>query len=280
MNRFIQFTIPTALLLFFGSCSVQDHLPPDSTQRCKVVEEVLQSNNSFGPESIDIDGNKVNIGVYGHYFYEYDDQGRISKFTSAPVENSLINFYTDRYEYLPNQLNKYRTFLPGGTSEFKIPLPLNEQGTIISNNDYKHEYNTEGFLVKTTYPYQSLSDWRMYDDGVDEYTVENGNIVKLKITRPGYDFIETTLYEYDLSKPNLPSRFGANGKASKNLLIRETTYWGIDKSKGYREFESRYLFDGNGQVTRQIILDYSYNEKGENRSRNSIRVIDYSITCK
>ncbi|WP_421825818.1 hypothetical protein [Larkinella sp.] len=276
---FTRFAIPGTFLFLFGSCSVQDHLVPATSQHCKVVDIVYQSStiNLKNPdENLEIDGQKVEIGIYAHEQYEYDDQGRVTKVSYLPTPTQLKDIRTDRYEYPPNQVVHTITY-PNGT-ESKSTVTVNEHGnTVTPTSSYQYEYNSEGFIVKSTFPYS----WnkQSFGDGVAEYSIENGNIVKYTTFQPQSGLKSTTLYEYDLSRPNLPSIYWFNSKESTNLLTKITLYYGSSPSEGYKVFEYRYTFDSNGQVNRKIEVGYDYAADGA-KSRTSVQVIDYTVNCQ
>ncbi len=227
-------------------------------------------------ENLEIDGQKIEIGIYAHEQYEYDDQGRVTKVSYLPTPTQLKDVRTDRYEYPANQIVHSITY-PNG-SESKSTATVNEHGnTVNPTSSYQYEYNSDGFIVKSTFPYS----WnkQSFGDGVAEYTIENGNIVKYTTYQPQSGLKSTTLYEYDLSKPNLPSIYWFAVKKSKNLLTRMTLYYGSSPANGSFLFEYHYTFDSNGQVKRQVEVDYTYAANGS-KSRTSVQVIDYTINCK
>lgn len=276
---FTRFAIPGTFLFLFGSCSVQDHLVPATSQQCKIADMVYQSSTidlKNPKENLEIDGQKIEIGIYAHEQYEYDDQGRVTKVSYLPTPTQLKDVRTDRYEYPANQIVHSITY-PNG-SESKSTTTVNEHGnTVNPTSSYQYEYNSDGFIVKSTFPYS----WnkQSFGDGVAEYTIENGNIVKYTTYQPQSGLKSTTLYEYDLSKPNLPSIYWFAVKKSKNLLTRTTLYYGSSPANGSFLFEYHYTFDSNGQVKRQVEVDYTYAANGS-KSRTSVQVIDYTINCK
>jgi hypothetical protein len=277
MNRLIQFTIPTAFLLFFGSCSVQDHLIPVTS--CHIIDAVFQNASILGgspqnpTETLDIDGMKVPIGITGHQQFEYDNQGRVSRIVSVPVPEALEKGRTDTFEYATNQVIQTLTF-PDGTKD-QSTIKLNKYGSWdLSANTY----DADGFVIRTKVAYSTGKEW--FEDGVDEYTIEGGNITKFISSRPKNGSTSTTLYEYDLSKPNLPVIYSFYARNSKNLLTKITGYQGPIGASYRNEQEYRYLFDKNGQVQRRIEISNSYTTDGTKYLPTRYAVTDYTITCQ
>ncbi|GAB3892252.1 hypothetical protein GCM10028803_04880 [Larkinella knui] len=246
---------------------------------CHIIEEVYQNASILGgppkspTETLDIDGIKVPIGITDHRQYEYDNQGRVSRVVFVPVPEALVKGRTDTFEYATNQVIQTIT-LPDGTKE-KSTFKLNEFGSWdLSANTY----DADGFVIRTKVAYSTGKEW--FEDGVDEYTIEGGNIIKSISTRPQNGFTFTTLYEYDLSKPNVPVIYSFYARTSKNLPTKIISYQGPIGASYRSEQEYRYVFDQNGQVKRRIEISNSYTTDGTKYLPTRYVVTDYTITCQ
>lgn len=252
-------------------------------QSCRITEVTELGSSIFAQppanpiETLDIDGKKLTLGLLRQDQYEYDGQGRVNRVITKAVPTAAVEGRTVTFEYPPNQVTETQ-FYPNG-QESKTTYTVNEYGnTLLLTSGYKFEFNSDGFIIKTKYAYSTGKDWA--EDGVDENTIENGNIVKTTTSQPQKGRYSTSLYEYDLTKPNLPVIYWFYTKTSKNLLTKATHYQGKIGSTDYIIVNFRYLFDKTGQVSRRITITSSYNAANQKVGENTYTVTDFKVSCQ
>ncbi|MGM9507099.1 hypothetical protein ACS5NO_05215 [Larkinella sp. GY13] len=260
MKLFTQSCLLVAsFILLFISCTVQDHLQPSSVyQNCRL--SVVSRNNAaklLPGEDIKVgdlhyaatiydagkpfivreitveDGKTYAIGGSPYdLIYEYDANGKVLK----TEDNTPSDKYTTYYEYLPNQINTRETAFKR-SNDILTTHTLNNQG-LVTNTSF--EYGA--FVASTpTYDENGYVVERKNSSGESiKYTIKNGNTIKKEFAGA------STVYEYDLSRPNLPNPLPFFGKENRNLLVKEST------STETSHIEYKYLFDNDGRVKRMI----------------------------
>ncbi|KAA9349247.1 hypothetical protein [Larkinella humicola] len=228
--------------------------------------------------ALEIDGKQVEFGLFRHEEFSYDSEGRLSQITTLPVPFSPNDGKTDRYEYQPNQVIRYFSYT--GTLEEKTVYTPDQFGNIYPPRNA--EYDSDGFIVKNTYVYSTGKE--AFTDGTDEYTIENGNIVKHIRIVPQLNRRQVTLFEYDLSKPNLPQIRNFEPRQSKNLPTQIITYWtftGQTESNPYNVVSYRYTFDESSQIKRVVAVGDTYSGTGQKiAGSTSYSFVDYKISCQ
>ncbi|MVM40752.1 hypothetical protein GO730_28780 [Spirosoma sp. HMF3257] len=124
--------------------------------------------------------------------YEYDDQKRIVNYQGT--DHTYSGDFAGTYTYTAQTVTLYSNRVP------MTPYGLNAQGYIDAGNTY----DQNGHLIAAK---------------SSESIIVNDNIIQTTITSPPAQ----TMYEYDLTKPNLPDPFeNLYGKPSYNLPTQET----------------------------------------------------------
>ncbi|RRA99218.1 hypothetical protein EHT25_30130 [Larkinella rosea] len=202
-------------------------------------------------ETVMLDGQTIKIGKTATDVYKFDEQNRIIE-SSWATYNYGGNGGKEKFEYTADQVIITSTHL--GMDNGVHPLPLNKQGLLLWDG---LKYDAEGFLIEKVEGNDTIT-----------YTIENGNIVReeRKTTLP-VARTYVSLYEYDLTKPNLPNSHPYSGKVSKNLLVKVTTTDGTNMTGSY---SYSYLFDESKGLTR----------KYQKLSNGYYVVYDYTITCR
>ncbi|RRB02040.1 hypothetical protein [Larkinella rosea] len=201
-------------------------------------------------EQVMLDGQSILIGKVSSNVYKFDEQNRLIESNWSTYDRGG-NGGQDLFEYTADQLIITSTHL--GMDNGVHPVPLNKQG--LSSGD-GIKYDAEGFLIE-----------KVEGEYTTTYTIENGNIVReeRKSTLPNSK-VYVTLYEYDLTKPNLPNSHPYSGKVSKNLPVKVTNSDGVTTNS----YSYSYLFDESKGLTRRY----------QKYSNGQYSVIDYSITCR
>lgn len=255
MNHFTRMTIFTAsLALLLDGCSLQDHQPSSQNPNCQVLMLSIENKSSGTDaynrnEQVMLDGQPILIGKVSSNTYKFDEQNRLTE-SSWETYDRGGNGGREKYGYTPTQVTDTSYHL--GDKQLHT-FALNEQGLIAWNG---LTYNADGFLIE-----------KVDGDYTTTYTIENGNIVReeQKSTLPNSK-IYVTLYEYDLSRPNLPNSHPFSGKVSRNLPIKVTNSDGTTTSS----YSYSYIFDESKGLTRRY----------QKYSNGRYSVVDYTVTCR
>ncbi|WP_128544813.1 hypothetical protein [Larkinella soli] len=268
--------LPLGFIVFFGSCSVQDHVNPNEPASCRmslrlsalaslllppgqtvaVGEQALSDVSGYFEvrEIIQVDGRSYAVGwksdVYrigaedSNTSYEYDAQGRVKK-TVQHLKRPSWDITTE-YEYFPTEVKLTvtddRHIYPVPPVYTKI-LPLNAQGYVIDTNV---TYNAEGYVIRR---------------GPITYEIENGNVVKGEGLR----------YEYDLSRPNpVPDPITIYGRPNRNLRTRAYP----DPANPPAEYGHHYIYYPNGRLKYEI-----FTSKYPDQERVGIQINGYEWAC-
>lgn len=277
--------LTASLLILFESCSVQDHLVPESKpdpyNNFVIMEEediaiVLVPPGSslqvgdehpgkrgFGPqygkvnEIIEIDGQKYALaqgGDWSHNYY-YDAGGKIIKDESRSRFQKGVPTY--EYAYSPGKIIQ-RYQIVGLTSSHTTTYDLNAQGIIPANDVI---YDSEGYEIERNMHYNGG-----VPSGYKKTTVLNGNAVRVETKDNNGEYVTTN--EFDLTKPNLPNLLPFAGKKDRNLIIKSTVVYNPATAANYSfpkllTTEYRYTFDIVHKVMVKIwISTYEDGSKG------------------
>ncbi|GAB3904598.1 hypothetical protein GCM10028803_34250 [Larkinella knui] len=197
-----------------------------------------------------LDGETVKIGKSASDVYKFDEQNRLIQYNWSTFSFGG-NGGQEIFAYTADQLIDTSTHL--GFDKQVHAFPLNKQG-LLGRDGLK--YNEEGFLVE-----------EVDGDYTTTYTIENGNMVRkeTKSTYPNSP-VYVTIYEYDLTKPNLPNPFPYRGKSSRNLPVKVISSDGTSTSSS----TYKYIFDESGTRTRRY----------QKVANGQYSVVDYTITCR
>ena len=254
MKTAILFLLPIAVLL---SCKepqkdVTPTNPSSGSQTPPVVERVVKlgpvvqitgySVDPNGDKTFILNGSQLKVGWTRLTNYEYDDQNRLAgERSTASYDRNWWEGYS--YQYAPDLNTRYQN---SENKEFLNTLFLNEQGYLKGNSGPgEYIYNADGYLISYNGNGQQ-----------DTYTIENGNIVAKKtVYRTGG--VQYNTYEYDLTKPGIPSPFTYRGKPSQNLLIKQTLVSTDMGSPGYSQttvFTYYHHFDPQNRPIREFLV--------------------------
>ena len=287
--------VSLALCLLASSCI--DHREQPSVQSCRIVRESVKfslSSSSSTPveETVAVDASAYGLSTAQPFnfgsanqirTYSYNNQGQVLQQNTAINANSTPTEVIN-YQYTGSTLRAQTT----GTSPGVIDYLLNGQGLITSTADGRntYTYNADGYLIEKTEFISSVGSTQK-----TTYTIENGNIVKLNTTGPGFTL--TTVFTYDLSKPNLPTIRLYEGRQSRNLLIKSVQdYADTNLGSPGRPFRSNftttyaYTYDAQGRVSRRVGLTaYSSASNGAepplaNAAGLTVNVVDYTYSCQ
>ncbi|RAK00516.1 YD repeat-containing protein [Larkinella arboricola] len=281
MQTLIRYFLPACFILLFGSCTVQDHLPPSESSPCRISLRLSSLNYhaiqpgetvtlgaqvegwNFTPFIVrdiqEINGISYAIGWKDETYrigaeesntsYEYDAQGRVIK-TVNRLKRPTADI-TNEYTYTsPTRIDLKYT-----PNYFHYPVPpsyndsytLNSQGMVIDRNV---TYDAEGYVIRR---------------GPSRYTIENGNLVRAD------EGGNITLYEYDLTRPNpVPDPVTFFGKSDRNLRTdMHVIIPGVQM-----EFDLYYIYD-NARRLKYQIQRYSYADD----PRIRLQINGYEWTC-
>lgn len=193
--------------------------------------------------------------------FEYDNVGRVTKITTNP------NFY-EKYNYVSDTMILVQSY----NNEYNYStdtLLLDSRGLVVADNHKRtFEYNTEGYLVKST----TMSD----PVTLSNYEVWDGNI--LGSTEHQYYLTDTTeiqfvyTHEYLTTASNTIGIENAGkpfyGKQNKNLVSKTHLKRIYSDSDLEYDFTYSYQFDRYHRVTRQtqdnspvsLYTVYTYND--------------------
>ncbi|GAB3936083.1 hypothetical protein [Larkinella terrae] len=245
----------TAFSLALSACSVQDHLRPE-TEKCRISTFSVTTKSTDLPygsydEILEMDGNQTKFEYVSNRDYSFDEEGRVIKVTGFASRSAIA----ETYQYLPE------VFKVINWDKTETTFPRNEQGYQVRPG---YVYNSEGYLIQT----ETSGELR-------KYTYVGGNLVKEELFNNSSATPKSvTVYEYDLSKPNLPDESTFTGKKSRNLPTKMTIT--EFPSISSRTLAFSYLFDEKGQVKRRISIFVT------DSSRSPYQLDDYlyTFTCQ
>jgi hypothetical protein len=277
MQIFSRYFLPACFILIFGSCSVQDHLAPETPQ-CRVSFVLNRLDTYLIPPGETVTIGQEVIGISGSYFkvseildlngqlyaisgkdplyrtgpeesnssYEYDSQGRVSKAIYRSRRPTAT--ITKEYEYVsPTELKITETPDYG---HFPVPpsyttsYALNSLGLVI---DPTVTFDAEGYVIR---------------QGSTTYTISNGNNIGTSTER----------FDFDITKPNpIPNPLPFYGKANKNMRTDIVAL----NSEIKVEYEIKYIFDDQGNLKYDILLINYPDEETPVR----VHINGYEWTC-
>jgi hypothetical protein len=206
-------------------------------------------------ETLVIDGQQLKIGESSTITYTFDKQNR-------PIEDvySAHGFSdyngSETFEYGSKKVT-VKTKNPSGVIS-EVTFPLNDEGLLVGA-----KYNADGLVTE-----ESTDSYRTTN------TIENGNIVR-KETRDitNHSLFSVVVYDYDLTRLNLPNVAPYKGKSSRNLPVKETRLSYNETPQPMTTiYEYIYTFDSLGRPTRR------YNKFGDGIGK--YEVVDYDYTCR
>lgn len=201
-----------------------------------VVQISGYSVDPNGDKTFLLNGNQLRVVWTRTTNYDYDEQNRLTGEKSvASYDRNWWEGYS--YQYAPDLNTRYQN---SENKEFLNTLLLNEQGYLKGNSGPgEYIYNAEGYLISYNGNGQE-----------DTYTIENGNVIARKtVYRNGS--VQYNTYEYDLTKPGIPSPFTYRGKPSHNLLIKQTL---ADSISSTTVFTYYYHFDSQNRPIREFVV--------------------------
>ncbi len=281
----------TILLLWTGLIACTDHqIPIQPGSTCRVTQNVYKTTAPVLPfsENLDYAGSTYRLGINDIQKYQYDQQGRVSQ---AVVEFSISPQQANRssmYDYLPDQIRETRSVGSGATNRLII-YTLNSQGYVVSGNGAVYQYDSNGYLTSNKAGNVTIV-----------YTIENGNVVKTEETLNTLTgtILNSTLYEYDLSKSSFSAALGTPyflvsseyqpiaayfGKPSQNLLVKKTTNTTNTPTNGTIANSTSaaqyiYFYNEQGNIKR-VLTDISYTINGTPAPPNFLSVNDFDYEC-
>lgn len=275
-----RYSLVVAGLLTLLTDACTDHRDfPQPYATCRLVSEMIKRSANGLPanETIAFEGRSFGVAPNNTLTYRYDEQGRLTDFGDAYAQNAADNNVTFTYEYGPGRLTE--TKRGPGSAGGVTPFTLNAQGLITQNQnrpDQTYSYDDLGYLTGATN--EPLTN----ENSVSTHTIENGNLVRSTRTTPTQASV--IVYEYDLTRPNLPNPFGFRGTASRNLPLKETGTFTFTPG-GSSSFSTRvvttyrYVFDQQGRVSRRLRYSVLTDPDGNVASENML-VSDFSYLCR
>lgn len=288
MKRNLTFTV---LMLWTGLISCTDHqIPIQPGSTCRVTQNVYKTTAPVLPfsENLNYAGSTYRLGVNDTQKYQYNQQGLV---TQAMIEFSISPQQANRlstYEYLTNQIRENRS-VGSSTNNRLIIYALNSQGYVASGNGAVYQYDANGYLISNKAGNATII-----------YTIENGNVIKTEETlnTPNGTILNSTLYEYDLSKSSFSAALGTPyflisseyqpiaiyfGKPSQNLLVKKTTNTTNTPTNGTisnSTSASQYIYYYNDQGNiKRVLTDISYTINGKPAPPNFLSVNDFDYEC-
>ncbi|UHG89322.1 hypothetical protein [Spirosoma oryzicola] len=194
--------------------------------------------NTTGGKTVMLNGKEIRLGGGLKNEYGYDTQKRLTqeKTTNATWWKQLS------YEYTPDLVQRY---LDSDRKDYLNTLLLNTSGFLKGNQEAgEYVYDSEGYLIRYTGNGQQ-----------DTYTIKNGNVVA-KETVYNSGLVQKNTYEYDLTKPSIPSPLTFRGKQTQNLVTKQTmvSTTGNVAASEMTVFSFYYDFDQQGRAIREFIV--------------------------
>lgn len=253
----------TSILLVISSAILTACSNPENTiipassgsQTSSVVESgkaevsklspIIQITNYYavnnGESSVTLNGRQLTMSWQLKNSYAYDSQHRLIRQTTTARNNS--NWWEElSYQYTPDLTQRYRN---SENKDMLNILLLNERGYIKGNEDPdEYVYNEDGYLIR----YRG-------NNQQDTYTIKDGNVVARE-TVFNSGSVQRNTYEYDLTKPGLPSPLTFRGQQSKNLLTKQTLVTTDTKSSASdtNVFVYSYDTDKQGRPIREFVI--------------------------
>ncbi|QDK83041.1 hypothetical protein EXU85_32330 [Spirosoma sp. KCTC 42546] len=256
----------TALLVFplalLAACATpQQDITPSVSQTPPVLSPektgavligpLVQITDYFlttaGEKTVTLNGKSLNVSWRLKNTYAYDAQNRLIRQRTTVWNNS--SWWEElSYQYTPDLAQRYQN---SENKDLLNILLLTDKGYIKGNaSPDEYIYNSDGYLIS----YKGNGQQ-------DTYTVKDGNVVA-KETVYNSGGVQRNSYEYDLTKPSIPSPLTFRGQQNRNLLVKQTLV-------------STNLASSVSQTT---VFIYSYNYDQQDRPIREFVVADTEAT--
>ena len=222
MNSKVLLFVLLSLLIVFSACDKSEDVEPGNN--IPLIKTITYYSD----------------GVFWYSkTFEYNQSGKLTKETYDDE-----TYYTYSYEtgkIIKKKYNKESSLTSTDT------LLLNKEGLLISEGKTTYEYDTNGYLVKSTAPFEPPSNYF-----ITSYKISNGNIAQKTISyspvikKGTYKYLadKNTIGNENMGKPWL-------GKQDKNLPSED--YW--VSTVEYQTWESTmyytYEMDSENRVTKK-----------------------------
>lgn len=227
------------------------------------VASCKKSNDDEGTETktscqLTSSTNVITGGASGSFSYNYDGDGKITKYVLTGVQNANTTVYT----YSASQITEVTTYVNNGTpTTGTVIYNRDSQGRIISIHGSNSStavvsntnfiYNTDGYLSQSTY-IDNLS-YTSNNPIIEKFTYANGNLIGIEevddnkatltygsqMANDNYIYPDRTAYLPDEQFSPLRKFLG---KQSKNLISKITVDNGDADTFTYQ-------LDGNSNVS-------------------------------
>ena len=222
----------------------QTSLQPEKTTLTK-LSPVIQITDYFlvtnGDKTVALNGKEFSVSWRLINNYDYDAQNRLIR-QQTKAWNNASWWEELSYRYTPDLIERYRN---SENKDFENTLLLNDKGFLKGNlGPGEYVYDSDGYLI--TYKGNGQQD---------TYTIRNGNVIT-KETVYSSGLVQKNTYEYDLTKPAIPSPLTFRGQQSQNLLTKQTLISTASGSSASdtRVFTIYYNFDSQGRPVREFVI--------------------------
>lgn len=272
-QRFFTVLLTLFTILFTFSCSTKEADPnPVSCKISQVINKhvTIDFIKEKADDTLKIDGQVIPLTTGLITTYKYDRQGRIIEERNSGLTSPTL-YYGSTFYYVRDSLLTY--YNTNTTSSFPSVYPLTNAGLLGAGSDYR--FDSAGYVIQFgSYPKNT-------------YTILDGNTVQ-SVYSGLEEHTQTTIvsrYEYDHTRPALPTIYQFQGKQSKNLVVKvteETTKTNVvnggkDVFVGTKSYQ--YVYDELGRVKRRItVLSAPY--YGGGPICTFYVVDDYAYTCQ
>jgi hypothetical protein len=212
-----------------------------SAKMGRVIQITEYLISADGEKSVTLNGKKLLLNWRVKNDYNYDTNDRlIRQRTSA--RNNPSWWEELSYQYTPDLIQRYQN---SESKDLLNTLLLNTKGYLNGNlGPDEYVYDADGYLISYTANNQR-----------DTYTIKNGNVIA-KETVYSSGLIQKNTYEYDRTKPGIPSPLTFRGQQSQNLLLKQTMVSTSTNSSSPETtvFTHQYDFDQQGRAIREFVV--------------------------
>jgi hypothetical protein len=239
----------------------------------KSLESILLKNGT--PDCVNTNYSSTNLTAKTNFSLKYNDERKLINFIyfdtilSSGISGKTINFeYKEVRNNLGSDKNPFVTELLNTQTNAKYYCDINSRvnRTEIFSSDkpnypvssYFYEYNTEGFLTKSSLKFQNTTNGDFTGRILtNEFEYIGGDLMKIYTTEYNGSTITTPRYlstEYVRNSNALKTKivylFNYGG-LSKNHISKEKTYNAVGTISNTASYDYSYTFDSKGFVLTQ-----------------------------
>ncbi|WP_338876569.1 hypothetical protein WBJ53_13040 [Spirosoma sp. SC4-14] len=216
------------------------------------VAQITEYFVNIDPEkTVTLNGTSVGLRWRLKNDYSYDELNRLIQ-QKTTLWNT--NYWEQlSYRYTPDLVQRYQN---ADSKDLVNVLLLNEKGFLKGNQEPdEYVYDADGFLIS----YKGNGQQ-------DTYTVKDGNVIARETVFDS-GMIQRNTYEYNLTKPSVPSPLTFLGQHSRNLLVKQTLVVTSATLLDAQTTIFRYYYDNDsqGRPIREYVVPNGVSEPGSVR---------------